>query len=548
MEFKALFHAWTADVWRFQDQVGEERARELDRAATAAALSKRNASVYERLKERIELLERVASSTRYNEKEERLVFKAKHMVKVDWEKCWIREGLMPAKVEPEPSAMEKYKSSLAEGETLFTWEEGEPLAVSVAGSWNDWQQQPLLKIGLEGFALSMELPVGRYHYHYCVATEDGVTKEVDGEQVAVDVKARDGERNNVLRVYACVTAVEEGEEDEEEEEVDLSKLSATDLIAREKEWRRQQREQREQRLQRQLEEQRALHATKAVKTQKASSPRSSPRTTRRSRTSTGGASPSSSGVFMDSLLGALGTSPTHVSSLRKSSTEVSTRRTSSRTSFGSSVSRSTASSRSPTAKAPTARRSLDTTTRRTSSSTAPATSSLPSARASHTAPLTSKSAAINTSLEAIAIMDAASATAKEKVTKGSHRRKPSSEAVAASTARLTSQLSGEVAPLAAMTNRGRDRTRASQAPTSRIETKVSEPRLSRGSSSAGSATSGEAPLASRIRERAAKGETAAEEAPKERRRTPAVTPSSSGSKDEERERRRAERRRQLGLE
>lgn len=529
-EFKALFHAWTTDVWCFKDQVGEQRSEELERVAMADALVKRNTLVYDRLKQRMELLERVAASTRYIEKEERLVFKAKHMVKVDWEQAWIREGRIPAKVQPEPSAMEKYKASLPEGETVFTWEEGEPLAVSVAGSWNDWQQQPLLKIGQEGFAISMELPVGRYYYHYCVATEDGVTNEVDGERVVVEVKARDGERNNVLRVYACVTAVQEEVEEEAEEE-DLSKLSAAELIAREKEWRRQQREQREKRLQRQLDEQRALHATKAARTEKAPSPHSSPRSTRRSRMSAGGSSPSSSGAFMDSLLGALGTSPTHISSLRKSSTEGPRRKASSRSSLGSSP-----SARSSTASQPTSRRSLG---------SSPASTSLPSVSSTRPSKLSSKSAAINTSLEALAIVDAASATAKEKVSQGTHRRKPSSEAVAASTARLTSQLRGEVA----LSSKSIIRRRAAESVTpSREERKTSrEPGTSNKRHEAASAFAVEGSSSGRTR-REEKGEAASGPPKRERRVTPATTSSSGGSTAEERERRRAERRRQLGLE
>jgi hypothetical protein len=67
--------------------------------------------------------------------------------------------------------------NVPEGWTLFEWavadSDAPPLAVTLAGSWNNFEVEAMLK-RKDKFVTALDLPVGRYTYYYKVATYEDI--------------------------------------------------------------------------------------------------------------------------------------------------------------------------------------------------------------------------------------------------------------------------------------------------------------------------------------------------------------------------------------
>jgi len=277
LEFKGYFPGWQNNYVRDFDGVTRKQQENYQRLTMELNDIRELQGQYNSLQDQVELLELISSSPDYSKAEEKAINPEFEIVKVSFDKELIELGLKKAPPIPKEDKLEKFKESIKPGEILFHWK-SPALAVALKGSWNNWEQIPMVSLGNQGFVKKLSLDPGRYYYKYLVASSNGAEVLTDEDHPTACINVDDGEKENVniLRVYLCThpTYLEKQrkiKEDEEEakkraEEEANKDLSVEEIQRRRKEWKEHQRIANEERLKRQLEEKRKNRRTNLLST------------------------------------------------------------------------------------------------------------------------------------------------------------------------------------------------------------------------------------------------------------------------------------------
>ena len=280
-EFKFYFPSWNENVNKFEDKVKIERQYREGYSREFYSLESRVERVYDRVQDKAELLETIASSCEYSSAEEKAANPLFDVVKPSFDKELILLGLKEAPAEKEVNKFEEFKSNIKDGEILFHKKSSTAFTVLLSGSWDNFQATPMVRITNEDFVFKLTLDAGYYYYYYAVATSDGIQYAFDDNQIFIDcsttvneltskhLKEKDDERLtgfNLIWVYLVThpTYIEQQkllqqqeEEQRKKAEEDSKKVvTAADLIKHEQMIKEQQRIANEERLKRQLEERR----------------------------------------------------------------------------------------------------------------------------------------------------------------------------------------------------------------------------------------------------------------------------------------------------
>src|SRR3990167_11013736 len=280
-EFKFYFPSWNENVNKFEDKVKIERQYREGYSREFYSLESRVERVYDRVQDKAELLETIASSCEYSSAEEKAANPLFDVVKPSFDKELILLGLKEGPAEKEVNKFEEFKCNIKDGEILFHKKSSTAFTVLLSGSWDNFQATPMVRITNEDFVFKLTLDAGYYYYYYAVATSDGIQYAFDDNQIFIDcsttvneltskhLKEKDDERLtgfNLIWVYLVThpTYIEQQkllqqqeEEQRKKAEEDSKKVvTAADLIKHEQMIKEQQRIANEERLKRQLEERR----------------------------------------------------------------------------------------------------------------------------------------------------------------------------------------------------------------------------------------------------------------------------------------------------